>query len=98
MENEQDELRSITRLHNKTLRNVNRLLRRRQAQLQAESDEKIAALFEAQTSEADTALYEIWQQTGLVVECGPDDYRGIVEACTRRNDAYQALLQQTYSK
>lgn len=83
MENEQDELRSITRLHNKTLRNVNRLLRRRQEQIAADTDEKIAALFEGQ-SLAEHALEEIWEKAGLSIICSPDDYQAIVDVCVEQ--------------
>ncbi len=71
----QDE-RSVTRLQNRALRTVNRLLRRRQEQIQAETDKVVAALFEVPT-EAETALRELWERAGL--SCSPEDYPQIVE-------------------
>lgn len=73
-----DEIRSVTRLQNRALRTVNRLLRRRQEQIQGETDKVVAALFEAPNeSEAELALREIWERAGL--SCSPDDYPQIVE-------------------
>lgn len=72
-----NDLKSVTRAQNKTLRTVNRLLRRRQEQIQKETDETIAVLFEAPTA-AELALRKIWEETGID-SCGPDDYEMIAE-------------------
>lgn len=71
-----DETRSVTRLQNRALRTVNRLLRRRQEQIQKQTDDVVAALFEA-PNEAELALREIWERAGL--SCSPDDYLQIAE-------------------
>lgn len=82
-----DEVRSVTRLQNRALRTVNRLLRRRQDQIQNDTDKVVAALFEAPNeSEAELALREIWENTGMVLECSPDDYPRIVELIVGRYD------------
>lgn len=72
----QDEVRSVTRLQNRTLRNVNRLLRRRQEQIREETDRTVAALFEG-SSTAENALGELWGSA--LFDCGPEDYDYMVE-------------------
>lgn len=74
--NSHDELRSVTRLQNKALRTVNRLLRRRQEQIQTENDRTVCALFEA-PSAAEFALKELWERAEL--QCSPEDYQWIVD-------------------
>ncbi len=74
--NNQDEERSVTRLQNRALRTVNRLLRRKAERIQQQNDETIAVLFEPHETEAESALREIWEKTGML--CSPDDYEEIV--------------------
>lgn len=79
-----DELRSVTRLQNRALRTVNRYLRRRQEQVQAQTDEVVAALFDTAPTEAELALRKIWEETGIDA-CGPDDYEFIAEVVIGRH-------------
>ena len=76
-----DELRDVTRLHNRALRTVNRALRRQAERAKQQTDEVVAALFDAPVPEgkAEAALRRIWEQTGLEGICSPDDYERIVD-------------------
>ena len=74
-----DELRDVTRLHNRALRTVNRRLRRQAEQAKQETDEIVAALFDAPapTNAAEEALRRIWEKLDGKILCGPDDYEAI---------------------
>lgn len=88
-----DEMRSITRLQNRALRTVNRNLRRTAEKLQQQTDETVAALFDAPVeTEAESALREIWEKTGMVLQCAPDDYQAIVEVVVTRYDQLVASI------
>jgi regulator of sirC expression with transglutaminase-like and TPR domain len=76
MDIQDEELRDVTRAHNKALRLVNRQLRRAQERAKQEADEVVAALFDA-PSEAEIAMRRIWDELGFT--CRPDDYDKVVE-------------------
>jgi hypothetical protein len=80
MDIQDEELRDVTRAHNKALRLVNRQLRRAQERAKQEADEVVAALFDA-PSEAEIAMRRIWEKTGLGEnhDIRPDDYDGIAD-------------------
>ena len=77
-----DELRDVTRLHNRALRTVNRALRRQAERAKQQTDEVVAALFDAPVPEgkAEAALRRIWERTGMA--CSPDNYEFIVDTVT----------------
>ena len=83
-----DELRDVTRLHNRALRTVNRALRRQAERAKQQTDEVVAALFDAPVPEgkAEAALRRIWERTGGILLCSPDDYEAIADSVIARYD------------
>jgi hypothetical protein len=59
-----DAERSVTRVHNRALRRVNTLLRRKEQDLRVHADEMFFALCETNHS-AEQAMREIWERAGL---------------------------------
>ena len=76
-----DDIRDVTRLHNRALRTVNRRLRRQAEQAKQETDEIVAALFDAPapTGQAEIALRKIWDVAGIAHFCSPSDYEAIAD-------------------
>jgi hypothetical protein len=81
-----DDIRDVTRLHNRALRTVNRSLRREAEKAKQRTDEIVAALFDAPALEspAEAALRRIWERTGGILQCSPDDYDAIADAVIAR--------------
>jgi len=77
-----DDIRCVTRRHNRALRSVNRQLRRARERDKQETDEIVAALFDAPT-EAETELWRLWHEGGFQPPTGPEDYREIVDVALR---------------
>jgi hypothetical protein len=71
-----DEDRSVTRLHNRALRSVVRSLRRKGLREMEHNDELFAALCEADIA-AEHAMGELWGSAAF--DCGPQDYEFMVE-------------------
>ncbi len=70
-QNEDDTVRDATRLLNRAQRTLNKQLRGKLAQVQKETDAKIALLFETPL-EAQAAFQELWGHG--IFDCGPDDF------------------------
>lgn len=77
---EDDSIRDVVRLHNRALRTLNKNIRRKLEQVRKETDETVAALFEA-PSEAESALAAIHNR--LQLDCDPLDYEAIVNIATQ---------------
>jgi hypothetical protein len=89
-----DDLRSATKVNNRALRIVNRNLRRREEALIAQRDATVEALLET-PNEAEVALREIWEKTGMVfVGISSDDYEAIVKAVVALNTARPAVTRR----
>lgn len=74
-----DDIRDATRLHNRALRTVNKSLRKQAEIAKQQTDEIVAALFDAPApiSAAEEALRRIWEKLDGKILCGPDDYEAI---------------------
>ena len=89
--NQEQELhddRSVTRLHNRALRSVNRGLRRLTERLQAHSDDLFIELCNTDVA-AQYAMRRLWEEGGFQPPCGPEDYDEIVETSIRALRAYR---------
>jgi len=79
----QDDSRNATKQLNRALRIVNRNLRRREAELVAQRDEIVEGLLST-PNEAEEALREIWEKTGLgYAGISSDDYEAIVDVSVK---------------
>jgi hypothetical protein len=83
-----DDIRDATRLHNRALRTVNKSLRKQAEIAKQQTDEIVAALFDAPApiSAAEEALRRIWERTGGILLCSPDDYEAIADSVIARYD------------
>jgi hypothetical protein len=72
--------RSVTQVHNRALRRVNKLLRRKETDLREHADEMFTALCETNVA-AEQAFRELWERGGFQPPIGPQDYEAIVKRC-----------------
>jgi predicted ArsR family transcriptional regulator len=78
---EDEEIRDATRLHNRALRTVNKSLRKQAEIAKQQTDEIVAALFDAPapTNAAEEALRKLWEEGGYAPFCSPEDYDKLVD-------------------
>jgi hypothetical protein len=78
---EDEEIRDATRLHNRALRTVNRALRRQAERAKQQTDEVVAALFDAPLIDntAEAAMRKLWEEGGFQPYCSPSDYDFVVK-------------------
>jgi hypothetical protein len=81
--------RSITRVHNRALRRVNKLLRRSVDDLKEHADDVFATLCATeQSNQAEMAFRELWERGGFQPPIGPQDYEAVVERCLAALSGY----------
>ncbi len=85
--NEDEELTSVVRHHNRTLRKVNKALRTAHRLTQEYNDSLFTELCDSST-EAERALRRLWEEGGLESLCSPEDYDTIVNTAIKALELY----------
>lgn len=82
------EVQSVVRLHNRALRSIVRITRRRLTNTHAQADELFKALCNTNL-DAEAAMRELWESGGFQPPIGPQDYQEIVALCIRALTEYR---------
>lgn len=82
------EVQSVVRQHNRALRSIVRITRRRLTTTHAQADELFKAICDT-NSEAEAAFRELWESGGFQPPIGPQDYQAIVALCVRALTEYR---------
>lgn len=82
------EVQSVVRLHNRALRSIVRITRRRLTNTHAQADELFKALCETNV-QAESAMRELWESGGFQPPIGPQDYPEIVALYVRALAEYR---------